>query len=283
VPPRVALVAGDEGFQREDRRVEPALDGPFDRERVLARRPGVAEQVEDADQPIDGVHLDEPHAAEPLTSQVTVQPDVEIGQRLGDMPLDGLRRAGRGGASRLLQPGRGVVPLPHDPSGRVSGVLELGHCEDRVLGVQAVLEQHLAAVHGVRELERDRAERLEPVDVSQVPGLGAVVDDDEEVEIRVVVEPGRVRSDGPDADQRDRVATIRQDPAELVEPGEQPAWDVRGHQRSRQFGSGLRSTVLAQDAISARREAPSLARMCSTWLLAVFGAMPSESAISAFV
>ena len=46
---------------------------------------------------------------------------------------------------------------------------------------------------------------------------------------------------------------------------------------------GLRSTLLAQVAISARRDAPSLARMCSTWLLAVFGAMPRESAISAFV
>src|SRR4051812_6153028 len=51
----------------------------------------------------------------------------------------------------------------------------------------------------------------------------------------------------------------------------------------RQFGRALRSTVLAQLAISARRDAPSLARMCSTWLLAVFGAIPSESAISAFV
>ena len=39
--------------------------------------------------------------------------------------------------------------------------------------------------------------------------------------------------------------------------------------------ASVRSTRLAQAAISARREAPSLARMCSTWLLAVFGAMPS--------
>jgi hypothetical protein len=44
-----------------------------------------------------------------------------------------------------------------------------------------------------------------------------------------------------------------------------------------------RSTLLAHVAISARREAPSLARMCSTCELAVLGAIPSESAISAVV
>ena len=38
-----------------------------------------------------------------------------------------------------------------------------------------------------------------------------------------------------------------------------------------------------QVAISARRATPSLARMCSTWALAVFGAIDSSAAISALV
>ena len=46
---------------------------------------------------------------------------------------------------------------------------------------------------------------------------------------------------------------------------------------------GARHTPLAHAAISARRETPSLARMCSTWEFAVFGDIPSSSASSAFV
>ena len=46
---------------------------------------------------------------------------------------------------------------------------------------------------------------------------------------------------------------------------------------------GLDMTPLAHAAISARRETPSLARMCSTWEFAVLGEIPSSSASSALV
>ncbi len=72
---------------------------------------------------------------------------------------------------------------------------------------------------------------LQPVDVGEVPGLGAVVDDDEEVEVRMVVEPVEVGADRPEPEQRQRIAPIGEHPAELVESGEQPPGHVGGHGR----------------------------------------------------
>ena len=138
----------------------------------------------------------------------------------------------------MLQSDWCVLASPDDPSGGIGGASELVEGEDRVLRVQAVLEQHLAAIRGVLEFEGDRAKGLEPVDVGEVPGLGVIVDHDEEVEIRMVVEPVQVGADRPKADEGQGVATIRQDPAELIESGEQPARHVSGHGRLLGFGLG---------------------------------------------
>ena len=156
----------------------------------------------------------------------------------------------------MLQPGGCVGAPPHDPSGRVGGAGQLGQREDRVLGIHAILEQHLAAVHGVREFEGDGAQRLEPVDVREVSGFGAVLDHDEEVEVRVVVEPREVRADGPESEQCERIATIGQDPTQLVESGEQPAGHVAGHVRPPGSADLLASVRRLGAASSGRESTP---------------------------
>ena len=83
--------------------------------------------------------------------------------------------------------------------------------------------------NGRAVLEGDRAERFQPVDVGEVPGFGPVLDYDEEIEVRMVIESPKVRPDRPESDQREGIATIGQDPAQLVEAGEQPAGKVRRH------------------------------------------------------
>ena len=59
---------------------------------------------------------------------------------------------------------------------------------------------------------------LEPVDRVEVALLGAVVHDDEEIQIGVIVEPREVDSDGAETEQRQCVAALREDDTEVVQP-----------------------------------------------------------------
>ena len=65
-----------------------------------------------------------------------------------------------------------------------------------------------------------------------VAGHGALVDDDEEVEVGVVVEPLALLAGGAEPEQRDHVATAGQVGAELVEPAQSRVGGGRGHHRS---------------------------------------------------
>ena len=63
---------------------------------------------------------------------------------------------------------------------------------------------------------------------SRLPLPRVVLDDHEDVEIRVVVEPVEIDADGTEPDQRDRVATrAREHCAEVVQPTYQPFRDAR--------------------------------------------------------
>ena len=68
--------------------------------------------------------------------------------------------------------------------------------------------------------------------------------------------------------------------ATLAGPSASAGWGTAGRMS---LAVGLDMTPLAHAAISARRETPSLARMCSTWELAVLGDIPSSAASSALV
>ncbi len=52
----------------------------------------------------------------------------------------------------------------------------------------------------------------------------------------MIVESAQVRADRPESEQRERIATISQDPAQVVESGQQPAGHVAGHERLLGFG-----------------------------------------------
>jgi hypothetical protein len=59
---------------------------------------------------------------------------------------------------------------------------------------------------------------LEPVDRVQVALLGAVVHDDEEIQVGVIVEAPEVDSDRAEPEQRQGVTALRENDAQVVEP-----------------------------------------------------------------
>ena len=106
--------------------------------------------------------------------------------------------------------------------------MQLGKGEDGVLREEAVGEESLASVDRVLEAEHDGSELLEPVDVGQVAPLrSVVVDHDEEVQVRVIVESLDVATHGTEAEERYRVATLREHGSEVIETFEETLRDAQ--------------------------------------------------------
>jgi hypothetical protein len=78
--------------------------------------------------------------------------------------------------------------------------------EDGVLDEEAVVEEDLPAVAHVEERVGNGAHRCEPVQVVDKPLRGAVVGDDEEVDVGVLVEAMVLLSGGPEPEDGDDVA-----------------------------------------------------------------------------
>jgi hypothetical protein len=129
-----------------------------------------------------------------------VKPDVEIGHRLVYVVLRVVVRRGAGQTAASLQSRGRVVARPDKTAGRERPGAQFVEREHCVLRKEAVREEDLSSVDAVREAELDGAESLHPVDGIQVALLRSVVDDHEEVHVRVVVKPVKVEPDGAQTD-----------------------------------------------------------------------------------
>jgi len=103
---------------------------------------------------------------------------------------------------------------------RRTAARQRGPGEDGVLHEEAVREERLPAVALVGEGVRHLAHGLEPGQVLEVPLLGAVLGDDEEVDVGVLVEAVVLGAGGPGAQDGDDVVARGQVGGQPVEPVE---------------------------------------------------------------
>src|SRR5262249_36617134 len=83
----VAVVATHRRCKREPLTRETRLGPALDRKRVLLPVDELTRQIEVVQETVDGMHLDQAHAREMLTPGVSVEPDVEVRQRLIEVEL----------------------------------------------------------------------------------------------------------------------------------------------------------------------------------------------------
>jgi hypothetical protein len=112
--------------------------------------------------------------------------------------------------------------LPDDPAAGERDAGQLGGLEDRELGKHAIVEEDLEAVYGVAEAIDEGTDPLQPVEVAAKKALlGSRLDDGEEVEVGVLIQPVGLQPDRAQTEQGEPPAAVLQGAPDLFQTLEQ--------------------------------------------------------------